>query len=177
MMRIRLMKMLLVVAAGLQALFYGLQNIVNIDQAYGFVESVMSMEGHEVYPNSLIGPVTEPTVIWLTLGTIIFLEIFAGMLALIGAVRMSMSHNGTVSAFNASKRAAIIGLGLMLLVWLGMFLAIGGALFQMWQTPLGQGSLNGAFIYATTSGLVLAIITQPEPPHADRVPHERQLPH
>ncbi|MBB3764100.1 DUF2165 domain-containing protein [Sphingomicrobium lutaoense] len=176
-MRIRLMKMLLVIAAGLQALFYGLQNIVNLDEAYGYVAAVFAMEGHEAYPDSLIAPITSPTIVWIALGTIIFLEIAAGLLALIGAVRMGMSHHGTVSAFNASKRPAIIGLGLMLFIWLGLFLAIGGALFQMWQTPLGQASMDGAFIYAVTSGLVLAIVTQPEPPHADRIPHERQLPH
>ena len=176
-MRIRLMKMLLVVAAGLQAIFYGLQNLANIRPAYDAVAYVLSRADHVVYPDSIIPAITNPTLIWLALGSIIFLEITAGLLALSGAVRMGMSYDGTVNAWNASKRFAIIGLGLMIFVWLGLFLAVGGALFQMWQTEIGAGSLEGAFIYAMTSGLVLALITQAEPPHADRLPHERETHH
>lgn len=176
-MRIRLMKMLLVIAAGMQALIYGLQNLANVHAARDAVAYVLSRVDHVVYPDSIMPAITNPTLIWLAVGTIIFLEISAGLLALIGAVRMGMSWNGTMNAWNASKRYAIIGLGLMVFVWLGLFLAVGGALFQMWQTEIGTGSMNGAFIYAVTSGLVLGILTQPEPPHADRVPHAREEHH
>lgn len=167
-MRIRILKILLVLIGGFQALVYGLQNIANLDQAYAAVAYVASMEGHSVYPNHFFPPVTNPTIIWLILGAIITMELAGGLLALVGAVRMAMSHNGTFNAFNASKRLAIIGLGLMLILWIGMFCAIGGAYFQMWQTQAGAASLNGAFIYAVTSGLILGIVAQPEPPRADR---------
>jgi predicted small integral membrane protein len=47
-------------------------------------------------------------------------------------------------------------------VWLGLFMAIGGAYFQMWQTELGINSLEGAFMYAMSSGLVLLFVHMPE---------------
>ncbi len=36
------------------------------------------------------------------------------------------------------------------------------ALFQMWQTQIGAGSFEGAFIYAVSSGLVLLFVNNPD---------------
>ena len=45
-----------------------------------------------------------------------------------------------------------------LFVWFGLFMVVGGAYFQMWQTPLGGAAQAGAFQYAMISGLVLLFV-------------------
>lgn len=43
-------------------------------------------------------------------------------------------------------------------------MAGGAALLQMWQTQIGLGSLEGAFMYAVSSAVVLLFVNQPEEP-------------
>ena len=42
-----------------------------------------------------------------------------------------------------------------MLVWFGMFIIFGAAFFQMWQTEVGAGSMEGAFIYSMASAIVM----------------------
>jgi predicted small integral membrane protein len=43
-------------------------------------------------------------------------------------------------------------------------MALGGAYFQMWQTEGGGNSLEGAFMYAVSSAVVLLFVNQTEAP-------------
>ncbi|WP_265563680.1 DUF2165 domain-containing protein [Sphingomicrobium arenosum] len=168
-MTIRYVKLMLVIGAGLQALLYALQNMVNYEAGRGAVGYVLSRADHAVYPDSIVPMVTSDTLVTLAYLTIIAFETVGGAMVLAGAVRMGQSIGGTKRAFNASKWLALSGLGLLVFTWLGLFMAIGGAGFQMWQTDVGAGSLEGAFFYAVTSGLVMALVAQDEPCWADRV--------
>ena len=172
-MRIRYVKILLVVVAALQALITGLTKLSNLEGSKAAVADMFGPRSGAL--SEVLMPVTDPGAVSILTWTIIVLEVGAGALALIGAVRMTMSHDGTVAAFEASKRIAIIAIGLMLLTWLGLFQTIGGALFQMGQGEVGRAALADNFLFAMTSGLVLLIVAQPEPPHVDRMPHERRL--
>lgn len=53
-MPIRILKVILVICVGLQALFYALQNIVNLEAAHAVMSVVLSMADHEYYPNPLL---------------------------------------------------------------------------------------------------------------------------
>ncbi|MCM8557277.1 DUF2165 domain-containing protein [Sphingomicrobium sediminis] len=167
-MTIRYIKILVVLAAGLQAFLYALQNMANLEAARGAVAYVLSQADNAVYTDSVIPAVTSPGLVSFAMWSIIALELVGGIAVLAGAGRMALSIKGTRRAFNASKWLALSGLGLLVFTWLGLFLAIGGAGFQMWQTEVGGGSLEGAFIYAMTSGLVMLIVAQDEPCWADR---------
>ena len=48
-----------------------------------------------------------------------------------------------------------------MVVWIGFFVALGGAWFQMWQTEVGTGSLEGAFMFSMSSVVVLIFFDQP----------------
>ncbi|MBW0144682.1 DUF2165 family protein [Sphingomicrobium clamense] len=172
-MRIRYVKILLVVVAALQALIIGLTKLANLESAKAAVAEMFAPKVGAL--SGILGSVTDAGAVSAITWTIIILEVGAGALALIGAVRMTMSHDGTVAAFEASKRIALVALGVMLLTWLGLFQTIGGALFQMGQSDVGRAILADNFLFAMTSGLVLLIVAQPEPPHADRDPHDRRL--
>jgi predicted small integral membrane protein len=161
-MNIRLLKVILVISIALLCLFYAAQNVVNIGVAKAVVGTVMSMEGHDYYPASFGPAVTSPLLIAMTTWLIIALEIAAGVLAAWGAWDMWKERKSDAFVFNASKKRALLGTGIGVFVWLGLFGAIGGAYFQMWQTDLGSMSLEGAFQYTMMCGLVLLFVNQPD---------------
>jgi predicted small integral membrane protein len=157
-MAIRYLKIAFVVFIGLMALVYSLQNIVNLQAALGVVAAVLGMAGHEYYPASIGPAITSPLLSGLALATIIAGEFAAGTIALKGAWDLWAKRRAESALFNAAKTWALAGCGIGILVWLGFFLAIGGAWFQMWQTPLGAQSLSGAFQYAVSCALIFIIV-------------------
>ena len=64
------------------------------------------------------------------------------------------SIRGDSLSFHLAKRWTLVGAGLGMLVWFGLFHVLGGALFQQWQTQAGDGSLRGAFWYGAMMALV-----------------------
>ncbi len=150
----RYLKISLSAFAAFFCLMYGVQNLANLDAAYGFVALMVGMEGHAVYPGHLGPSVQAPALIWTMLAVIITLEFAAGALAAKGAVDLWLVRNARASEFNARKRFALLGTGLAVVLWFGIFSAVGGAYFQMWQTEAGSGALEGAFWYSMQNGLV-----------------------
>lgn len=161
-MAIRLLKVVLVVCVGLQALFYALQNIVNLEAAYAVVSAVLSMGNHEYYPHHFGPPVTISILVWAALWVIIIGELLAAVLCLKGSFDMFRRRSDTPAVFAHSKQWAVLGCGVAVAVWLGLFMAVGGAYFQMWQTELGINSLEGAFMYVVSSGIVLLFVNMPD---------------
>ena len=157
---VRLLKMILVVCVALQGLFYAVQNIVNLDAAFAAVQAVLSMSDHTWYTNHFGPPVTSEAAVWIALWVIIAGEMLVGVLGIMGAFDMAMAGSAPADRFNASKKLGVFACGLGVVVWLGFFMAFGGAYFQMWQTEMGAGSLEGAFMYAMTSGMVMIFVNQ-----------------
>ena len=157
-MPVRYLKIVLVAFVSLLCLLYAAQNVVNLDAAYGFVYAVFSMADHAAYPASLGPAITSPALVWPALLFIITLEFLAGLLAAKGAWDLWAARRAPAEAFNAAKTWALLGCGLGVVVWFGLFATLGGAWFQMWQTQLGSGSLQGAFQFAMQIGLVLLFV-------------------
>jgi predicted small integral membrane protein len=93
---------------------------------------------------------------------IILLEYSAGALAAKGAWDLCKSRKSSAGEFNAAKSYANLGGGIALLVWFGLFTAIGGSYFQMWQTELGGASLQGSFQFTASIGIVLLFVNMSE---------------
>lgn len=157
-MTVRVLKAALVAFVGLMALLYGVQNIVNLDAAFGAVSYVVSMKEHAVYPSSLGPAILSPTLTWVVLACIIGAEIAAGLISLVGALKLWAARRAPAESFNASKTLAIVGCGIGVIVWMGLFFVIGGAYFQMWQTQVGAASFNGSFQYFMTCLVVLLFV-------------------
>ncbi len=155
---IRYLKIILAAFVGLQGFFYFGENIANWQEAKGFVAYVFSMTGHEAYPNTLLPPITSPALVTAALAVIVAGEFLVGAISFIGVFNMLRAANAPGPAFEASKTFAILGCGMALIVWFGLFTVIGGALFGMWQTQLGDASLDGSLQYVLTSGLVMLFI-------------------
>ena len=155
---IRIMKALLVLFIGLHGLIYALQNVANLDQAHGALAYVLSGADHQAYPHSLFVDVTSPALLWAALWLVIAGEAALGFFGVKGAWDMVAARNGTAEAFHHAKRAGLWAAALALLVWFGFFMTFGAAFFQMWQTEVGAGSMEGAFMYSMASAITMLFV-------------------
>ena len=157
---IRYIKIALVASVSVFCLSYALQNVVNLDAAHWFVSYTTGMEGHEKYPSHFGPAVTSPAIHWVMLWIIIALEITAGLLAAKGAIDLFMARKASAEVFNGAKTYDIAGCGIGILVWFGLFSAIGGAYFQMWQTEAGGGALANATWFSIQLAAVWLLVSQ-----------------
>jgi predicted small integral membrane protein len=146
----------------LMALVYVTQNMVNADAAHQAIIYVMSGADHTVYTNSFGPKFNNPTLGWIVVATIFSLEYAAGLLIAKGTWDMWQARNADQATFSASKKWAQIGSGVGVFVWFGLFGVIGAAFFQMWQTTVGTGSMNGAFQYFVSCAITLLFLNQPD---------------
>ena len=157
---IRYIKILMSASVALFCLMYALQNVWNLDAAGWFVSYTTGMEGHEAYPNHFGPAITAPALHSIMLWIIIALEITAGLLAAKGAFDLFKARNGSADEFNGAKTYAIAGCGVGILVWFGLFSAIAGAYFQIWQTEAGGGALANASMFSVQLGVIWLLISQ-----------------
>ena len=156
-MSIRHLKIIFVVFTALLCLAYAGQNIANLEACYQAFAYVMSNAEHTIYPASLVPSISSPALIWLTLTVVVGLEFLAGLLAARGAWDMWSARSAPASTFKQSKKYALLGSGIGIIIWLGLFGVVGGAFFQMWQTAAGAASLAGAFQYMVSCAIVFII--------------------
>jgi len=147
----------LVLLLALHHLIYLMQNLINPKQAFDAVAAVFSQDQAPVYPRSIMPAIRHPVPIGIALALILALELAAGLLLAWGAIGM-LGSIGAPEEFAAAAQWAVLGCGVALALWFGLFLTIGAALFQMWQTQLGQGAMGDAFRSGTFSGLVLLLL-------------------
>lgn len=159
-MLIRYLKTKLAFFIALFCIFYATQNIMNLQSAHWFVATMLSMEGHELYPAHFGPAITSPALAWIALWIIIALEYLAGFLALKGGWDMWTARKEPSDVFQAKKYYVMAAAGVALFIWFGLFSAIGGAYLQMWQTEAGEGALQGSFWYLASIGIVALFINQ-----------------
>jgi len=145
---IRLIKIAIAAFVAAFCLFYALQNLMNLQAAHGFVALMTSMSDHAAYPKHFGPAITSSTIVWVLLLIIIAGELLAGAFAAKGAVDMWKARAADADAFNASKTYACAACGVAILVWFGIFSAVGGAYFQMWQTAAGETPLMHASTFS-----------------------------
>lgn len=154
----RILKSLLVLFIGLHALFYGLQNIANIDEAHAALGYVISGADQTAYPHTLFFKSSSSLVHWATLAVVLSGEFAVAFFGIKGGWDLFAARKGTAAEFHAAKSAGLWAAGLALLTWFGLFMTFGGAFFQMWQNEIGDGSLRGAFYFASMSALTMLFV-------------------
>lgn len=159
-MHLRYIKIIVAIIASAMALIYALQNIANINAAHGALVYVLSGAEHEIYPETLFFKSASTMLAWVALIIVLIGEFSAGLLLLKGALDMYKNANNSSEDFNASKKLAEIGAGIGIIVWFGLFGVIGAAFFQMWQTQVGTGSMNGAFQYFISMAFTLLFVSK-----------------
>ncbi len=155
---IRLIKASLVLLIGLHAAFYAFQNIANLGAAHGALAYVMSGADHEVYSATFFFNLSSPYAAWAALFLVLLGEFAVGYFGIKGGWDLFAARSASAEEFNAAKRNGIVAAGLALLVWFGFFMSFGAAFFQMWQTEVGTGSMEGAFMYAMASAITMLFV-------------------
>ncbi len=155
---IRILKCLLVLTVGLNGLFCALQNVANFRQAKDALAYVISGSGHETYPHTLFFYSNSSALHWAALIVALVGEFAVGFFGLKGAWDLFAARNGTAKEFHAAKTAGVWAGGIALLTWFGLFVTIGGAFFEMWQTPMGSGSQDHAFDFAAISAITILFV-------------------
>lgn len=156
---IRLLKAALVLFIGLHALFYALQNIANLEAAHGAMAYVLSGADHEVYPATIFFKLSNSGFAWAALVLVLLGEFAVSYFGIKGGWDLFSARTGTAEVFHAAKSNGVIAAGIALLVWFGFFMSFGAAFFQMWQTQVGTGSMEGAFMYATASAITMLFVS------------------
>jgi len=151
----RSIKILFAALTGFLALVYVLQNFANLDAAYQSIMYVMSGADHTAYANTLFFKSTNSLLGWSAVVLVCAGELIAALLLLFGALQMWQNISASSEDFEQSLKYAEIGAATGVLVWLGFFGVLGGAFFQMWQTPIGDGSMRGAFQFFVTCAITL----------------------
>ncbi len=145
---------------GVMALAYMIQNVINLEQAYGAFIYVTGLTDHTVYPNNLLPELASPlthVAAW-----IVFVgEAAAGLVLIYASYKLWKSRSGGAE-FEAARSLAKIGCAIAITVWFGFFTVFGGAGYQMWQTEMGSGSLADAFTFWVFAFLLLLYLNQPE---------------
>jgi len=155
----RYLKIVFVALISLLCLFYGTQNVVNIEACYQAFAYVLGAVDHQVYSHQVIPAIENSAVIWITLVIVVGLEFIAGLCAAKGAWDLWSARSASAIEFNGAKTYALMGCGLGIVIWLGLFTVFGGALFIMWQTDLGRGSLQNANQFFGACAFIFMIVS------------------
>ncbi len=161
-MAIRHLKIIFVASISLMCLFYAAQNVANLDACYQAFAYVLGKTDHQVYPDSIFPAVQNPAVIWLMVTIVVTLEFAAGLLSAKGVWDLWGARKASAANFNGAKTYALIGCSVGIVVWLGLFAVFGGALFQMWQTEIGGGSMEDAFQFFVACAFIFLIVNSPD---------------
>lgn len=160
-MTLRVVKMLLVFGVALFYTFVVFNNITDYDSNYQFVRHVMMMDSTYPANRGMWRAINTPALHTAFYLSIIAWEAVTMIFCWAGGVNLARALGRPAAAFHASKRVAILGLALSLLLWLVAFLSVGGEWFLMWQSKSWNGQ-DAAFRMFTVVGLVLLFLALPE---------------
>ena len=154
----RNLKIIAALFIGLTGLLAFLNNLFNIVSAQSFVAAVISAPEQPYY--EIIGPTFAAAwQAWLGLGVIMAGELAAGVLGFVGAAKLFGKRSAVPAEFQDAKKLAIAGGAIGVFVWYGFFIVLGEMYFNMWQTDIGLGSVNGAFRYGTVCAVLMFFIS------------------
>jgi predicted small integral membrane protein len=158
---------LLVAINALYIFLVALGNITDYDTNYAFVQHVLSMDttnfggtaGSGLDPDIMWRALTDP-VIWniAYIGVIIWES--AAALVLIGAMVLWVRGFIRGGQFGFARRVSSVGLLMIVLLFFGGFITVGGEWFSMWRSTAWNG-LDPAFRNAVLASITLVLIHVP----------------
>jgi len=160
-MTTRWAKLLLIAGIAIDYTLVVFGNLTDFDSNYEFVRHVLLMDStfagnHEMW-RAIHSPALHLAFYW----SIIAWEIVTMVLMWWGVVDLLRALRQPAMVFNSRKRLAIVALTVSMLMWLVVFLDVGGEWFMMWQSRTWNGQ-EAAFRTFAIVGLVLLLLLQPE---------------
>lgn len=135
----RIAKTISVFAIGLMALLIVIGNTTDYYSNFSFVEHVMKMD--TTFPNSEIHyrSINNPFLFHAGYIFIILMEAFMAFCCLRGNWDMFKNLRKDANSFHASKKWAVAGIIIGIIIWFIGFEVIGGEWFAMWQSATWNG--------------------------------------
>ena len=155
---IRISKIIAALFIGLIGFLFFFSNLFNLEAAYSVVSYVVSGVEQPNYKIFGLEFLSAP-LNYLALIIIMAIEFVIGILGFSGAYHMIRRRKEPMQEFIAAKKFAISGGLLGMFFWYGFFVIIGEGYFQMWQTVIGLGSVEGAFRYGTICAVLVFYIS------------------
>jgi predicted small integral membrane protein len=154
---VRACKVMLVAIVAVLITLVALDNLMNYDTNWQFVQHVLAMD--TIFPGShlLWRAITNRGVQTAAYLAIIFWEVLSATVIIIATFGLA-ANVGNADAFRDAVPLAVLGLTMVVVLFGFGFIAIGGEWFLMWQSTAWNG-IESAFRYATLAGLtILALL-------------------
>ncbi|TAM78675.1 MAG: DUF2165 domain-containing protein [Acidobacteria bacterium] len=160
-MTLRISRVLLVATVAFYYTLIVFNNCTDYETNYQFVRHVMLMD--TVFPGNHVMWRVIQSAWWQKAfyDGIIVWEAVAMVLCWVGSIGMLRELRGSVGAFHKAGRTAVAGLTAGLLLWLVVFLDVGGEWFLMWQSQSWNGQEAALRMFIVT-GTVLLVVIIPE---------------
>ena len=133
-MNSRLIKILFAGTVGLYLALICLNNLLDYRSNFEFVSHVATMDDTFSPEQNGWRSVRSPFLHHLLFVVIILWEATSALCLLVGATRMIRHYHAPALKFGKAKAFAGYGLALGVLLWFGLFIAIGSEWFLMWQS-------------------------------------------
>ncbi|MGH8157918.1 MAG: DUF2165 family protein [Rhodanobacter sp.] len=155
----RLSKIAVVATIALWLALVAFGNLTDYGSNLPFVQHVLAMDS--IFPDAGIHyrAIHSPLLQHAAYLLIIAAESLAAVLCGAGAWRLWRARQATAATFRRAGRAAVAGLTLGVLLWLGGFMAIGGEWFGMWMSTQWNG-LASAFRFVVVLLVALVYLGQ-----------------
>ncbi|SER04199.1 Predicted small integral membrane protein [Nitrosomonas sp. Nm51] len=156
----RLSKVALVWAVALFALLAAFSNVTDYESNFTIVAHVLKMD--TAFPGNvrMWRAIEAPWAHHLVYGLIILVEAAVAVLCWLGGFCLFKSRHDPV-LFNRTKKFAISGLTLGILLWFTGFITIGGEWFLMWQSQVASGQ-QAAFRLVMILSVILIYLVLPD---------------
>ena len=159
----RISKIILSMSISLFFLLIGIDNLLNFNANYKFVQHVLAMNSVQPWFDASTleyRTVTNPTIQLISYTSIIFAELLAGIFGLIGSIVMAKNINHI--GFSQGQACFLFGGSVAIALWHLGFAVIGGEWLSM-----GENQWNGqmkAYTFATfiLVSMIYVLIPTPE---------------
>lgn len=159
----------LVFLNGLYLAIVAFGNITDFGTNWEFVRHVLAMDttsfgapqGTELDPDVMWRAITNETAQRIAYIILIAWEVLTAVV-LLAAVGLAARGRRNAAGFGQARSVAAIGLMLLILLFFGGFIVIGGEWFQMWKSDAWNG-LDPAFRNSVLALLTLVLLHLPSP--------------
>jgi predicted small integral membrane protein len=132
-------------------------NLTDYGSNFAFVRHVMSMD--TTFPGNALmyRAVTTPALWHLAYAVIIASQAAAGLLYLIGGIRLYRARHAPCAVFNQAKSFTIAASLLGFVIFFFMFMVIGGEWFSMWQSKDWNAQEAAYRFYMAVLGVLIFV--------------------
>lgn len=155
---LRFTKILLVLSVAVFSLIGAFGNVADWEGTKGAIGAATSMSTFEGGADSWRAT-SSPLLIGVASAIIPLLKLVSGVLCAWGALLMWQSRTSAEGGFEAAKKPALTGMGIMILLLFSGWIVLAETWFEMWRSDLLRNlSLQSAYGYIASVGVIALFV-------------------